>query len=91
MRLLQVNTQQIVNVVKTRYESEDFNPGRPVKIRLIGQITFITGDPYSIDEDSNGEVSVDELLSKFHNWGSQPSNTPAHDNRQVNFRLPISP
>lgn len=81
------NALQLANIVAGYYNfhnsgTRKFN--KPVTIVLVAQVSFTTADPWTISkgtcsECSAEEVSVDELLSKWHTWRSSAS-APAHDN-----------
>ncbi len=71
----------LINVVSSLYNSNNMYPR--IHVVLTSQVTFPNNDPWSIAVDSNGEVSVSELLAKWNNWRSTPGNAPAHDNGQL--------
>jgi len=81
----------IVAHIKTTYEATNaFSP--PITVVLIGQITWIEEDPYTIATGEcaacveNNGVSVDELLKLWNQWRSQSVNTGSysfHDNGQL--------
>jgi len=77
------NTAAIAAHMKNTYDATTaFVP--PITVILIGQMTWIDGDPYTVAQgqcsaclDNNG-VSVDELLPKWQNWRSNPANVPLY-------------
>jgi hypothetical protein len=76
-----VNAAVLANMVDAFYKKTSFAP--PVRVVLVSQVSFSTADPYTVaigtcSSCSSGQVSVDELLSKFHQW--RATYAPDHDN-----------
>jgi hypothetical protein len=74
----------IVNSVKDFYRSTVFN--HPVRVVLVGQVTFSQGDPYQADMNPDGVAVEGErgLLQVFHRYRNQAANIlPRHDSGQL--------
>lgn len=90
------STAAIVGMIKATYEATTgFSPR--LTVVLIGQITWIERDPYTIARGecaaclTNNGVSVDELLKLWNNWRSNGVNVApyAHDNGQLYSGYPF--
>jgi hypothetical protein len=87
----QTDSEAIAAHLKTTYEATTgFSPS--ITVVLIGQITWIDGDPYTVAHGQcsacldNDGVSVDELLKLWNQWRSNSANTAPyafHDNGQL--------
>jgi hypothetical protein len=73
----------VANIVDSAYEGAGTNP--PLRVTLVAQLFFSSGDPYEPRLQPNGvEVDVDSLLSLFQRWAINPRNlVPSHDNRHL--------
>ncbi|CAD7965048.1 unnamed protein product [Amoebophrya sp. A120] len=86
------HTTAVMNLVNTIYinENSNSNPSagtfaKNIKIVLIGQHTYVNGDPYEATVTKVGsETDCSDLLSKFNEWtrtNLESGNVVAHDNR----------
>jgi hypothetical protein len=82
------NALAIANRAAALFTANGLNLNPPLRLVLIGQITWRTADPYTVCVGTcNGacpncaadEVGVTALLSQWHAWRSDPQNTPYHD------------
>lgn len=80
------NTEQsaatLANTVSALYVAAAFTP--PIRVVLVAQVTFATGDPWPVTLGSctscaSNEVGVSDLLSKWNSWRSDSTKAPAHD------------
>jgi type II secretory pathway pseudopilin PulG len=68
----------IVNMVDALYLAASFDP--PVRVTLIGQVSFTDADPYFVTLLDNGEVSTPSLLSSLALWVANTGSLPLFDN-----------
>jgi hypothetical protein len=77
-------TLAMMNLASSYYRSAQFT--KPLRLVLVGQITFTTADPYPKRQGASG-VEVEGysgLLVAFNNYRSNPrSKLPRHDNGQL--------
>jgi disintegrin and metalloproteinase domain-containing protein 9 len=82
----EADTLAIVNLVSQFYSATKFSA--PVRVTLVGQMTFKNGDPYTVRQGGDGSgVSVmagDGLLYTWLGWHYNPSNNlPSHNSGQL--------
>jgi len=81
----EMDSVSIVNEAAARYLTSFSALDPTVVVVLVGQYTFLYGDPYTPAAYSSNpsEVSVDSLLPLFHAWVNSCNNITACDNHHL--------
>jgi disintegrin/metalloproteinase domain-containing protein 19 len=78
------DTLTLMNMASSYYAGTQFT--KPLHLVLIGQITFVQGDPYVKNQGASG-IEVENsngLLNTFNTWRLNPSSgLPRHDSGQL--------